>query len=317
GILGKKGQGSSGRQPSVTADRVQEEYARMSQAGQTVPGNILVRMGDIHRDLGDRERAVEFYQDAAEQFVREETWSLAEATARRVRQMLGRPNARILLVHLEVALGRRLPAAAKTAIEDLAKLLRPSDSAYIDRMVDIVDLYAVRDASVEVALSEFLCLVGRPERAVERLHIALHAARQKGDDGLIRDIEERLGELDPIGGSVKTPDREGRSISRPKQTQRAADASTPPAPAPAPVTSPAPAKPKSAAGEAVKLVANDGRGEGRDDDEAVRELIRQLRVGLDEHIPADDAEQHFDLGYAFLEMRLYEEAVREFTMAFR
>lgn len=304
GILGKKNGSPSSRDGgSVSADRVQEEYQRLKEAGKTHPGNLLVRMGDLHRDMGQPPKAIQFYEAAAEQFVREESWSLAEATVRRVAQLNDGPTRRTLLCLLETGLGRRMPAMACASIDDLSSRLKPSDGAEIERMVEIVDTYALSEPSVDMALAEFLCGVGRPERAVERLHVALRAAQAKGDERLVEEVRGRLGDLDPIGDSV-----------RPARDEPIA-APTPAPVAPAPAVEPA-VPDRAPAGAAVRVLGRDGRTDGRDDDDAVRDLIRQLRSGLDEHIAPEDGETHFDLGFAFLEMRLFDEAVREFTLAY-
>jgi tetratricopeptide (TPR) repeat protein len=106
-----------------------------------------------------------------------------------------------------------------------------------------------------------------------------------------------------------------------------------PAPAPAPAPSPpprAPARP-AASGDFVDLgsmVFEDekrdtrmrvNRREPQDQDEQreFHEILEQFKRGIDQNLESDDYEAHYDLGVAFKEMGLLDEAIAEFQKALR
>ena len=106
----------------------------------------------------------------------------------------------------------------------------------------------------------------------------------------------------------------------------------PPPPAPAPV--PAAPPPAEASPGFVDLGAMllDGDVGGRAKDTRMRvhdeeptgdeehdfsEMLKQFKRGLDENLDADDYQSHYDLGIAFKEMGLLDEAIAEFQKALR
>lgn len=54
-----------------------------------------------------------------------------------------------------------------------------------------------------------------------------------------------------------------------------------------------------------------------DEEHDFAELLNQFRAKLAEHVPEDDAGSHYDLGLAFKEMELYDDAISEFQIALR
>jgi hypothetical protein len=73
---------------------------------------------------------------------------------------------------------------------------------------------------------------------------------------------------------------------------------------------------------------NDGEAEGTrftvqesaptgDEDRDFAELLSQFKAKVSEHLPAEDAAAHYDLGLAFKEMGLIDEAIAEFQIALR
>ena len=54
-----------------------------------------------------------------------------------------------------------------------------------------------------------------------------------------------------------------------------------------------------------------------DEDEAFHEALAQFKRGIDENIDAEDFEAHYDLGVAFKEMGLLDEAIAQFQKALR
>ncbi|CAN5672330.1 hypothetical protein BH23GEM9_BH23GEM9_18680 [soil metagenome] len=109
---------------------------------------------------------------------------------------------------------------------------------------------------------------------------------------------------------------------------------TPAVPLPPPVTKPVPPAPTSAAtddrayidladllaGEAVeettRFRVNELAPTG-DEDRDFADLLSQFKAKLSEHLPPEDAAAHYDLGLAFREMGLFDEAIMEFQIAAR
>src|SRR5690606_10076717 len=52
-----------------------------------------------------------------------------------------------------------------------------------------------------------------------------------------------------------------------------------------------------------------------DEDRDFAELLSQFKSKVHEHLPAEDAAAHYDLGLAFKEMGLIDEAIGEFQIA--
>jgi tetratricopeptide (TPR) repeat protein len=61
------------------------------------------------------------------------------------------------------------------------------------------------------------------------------------------------------------------------------------------------------------------RREPKDEDEQreFKEILEQFKRGIDENLDTDDFEAHYDLGVAFKEMGLLDEAIAEFQKALR
>jgi tetratricopeptide (TPR) repeat protein len=54
-----------------------------------------------------------------------------------------------------------------------------------------------------------------------------------------------------------------------------------------------------------------------DEDQDFAELLNRFKEKVAEHLPAEDAAAHYDLGLAFKEMGLIDEAIAEFQVALR
>src|ERR1044072_9924661 len=61
------------------------------------------------------------------------------------------------------------------------------------------------------------------------------------------------------------------------------------------------------------------RGEPKDQDEQreFHDILEQFKRGIDENLESDDYQAHYDLGVAFKEMGLLDEAIAEFQKALR
>jgi tetratricopeptide (TPR) repeat protein len=107
--------------------------------------------------------------------------------------------------------------------------------------------------------------------------------------------------------------------------------SPPAAPAPEPPPSPEPPAPPQAgkfvdlgsmildeAGPRDTRMRIDRREpQGEDEQREFQEILEQFKRGIDENLESDDYEAHYDLGVAFKEMGLLDEAIAEFQKALR
>lgn len=162
-------------------------------------------------------------------------------------------------------------------------------------------------------------------------------AYRGGHRGRVIDAYLELGDaLVRVGSVEKALAVYGRVAEHEPDNPRARAAidalAPPPPPAPAPVVAPLP--PAAASPGFVDLGAMllDGDGGGKAKDTRMRvhdeeptgdeehdfsEMLKQFKRGLDENLDADDYQSHYDLGIAFKEMGLLDEAIAEFQKALR
>ena len=57
--------------------------------------------------------------------------------------------------------------------------------------------------------------------------------------------------------------------------------------------------------------------EGDDEQREFKEILEQFKRGIDQNVDSDDYQAHYDLGVAFKEMGLLDEAIAEFQKALR
>lgn len=74
---------------------------------------------------------------------------------------------------------------------------------------------------------------------------------------------------------------------------------------------------KQAAPADTRFVGTDARANADTDEAQVRDLVRQLRQGIRETVPTEEADTHYELGLSFLQMGLFDDAVESFQIAFR
>jgi tetratricopeptide (TPR) repeat protein len=70
------------------------------------------------------------------------------------------------------------------------------------------------------------------------------------------------------------------------------------------------------AGESTRFRVEESAPSG-DEDRDFAELLNQFKTKVSQHLPAEDAAAHYDLGLAFKEMGLVDEAIAEFQIALR
>lgn len=151
--------------------------------------------------------------------------------------------------------------------------------------------------------------VGKTTEAIILLSDVIEENRKEEDTA---DIEEMERVLDAI--------REGRSVagalSFRDAARRMAEAAQQPAPpepvepAPEPVAGPGPAEPPP---QAVSL----GKDDYRDEESIVQDALSRLQAKVSEEIGESDPDARYNLGIAYKEMGLLDEAVGEFILALR
>ncbi|HYR08272.1 MAG TPA: tetratricopeptide repeat protein, partial [Longimicrobium sp.] len=187
--------------------------------------------------------------------------------------------------------------------------LRPDDGILLQKRVE----YAFRSGRAEAQVEAYLDL-GR--------HLARHGQEEKAAA-----VFKRVLELDPHNVEGRAAAAQVAPFVRAPAPQPAAAPPPPPAP-------PAPEKPQAPAGDWVDLgalILDDERGEGEpstrfvveekepsgDEDKDFAEMLSHFRQKVAENIDVEDNASHYDLGVAFMEMGLVDEAIAEFQVALR
>lgn len=188
--------------------------------------------------------------------------------------------------------------------------LRPDDGLLLQKRVE----YAFRS--------------GRPEPQVEAyLDLGRHFARH-GHDGKAAAVFKRVLELDPHNVEARAA-----AAQLPAPAAPAPRPAAPPAPAPVRPAAPPPAPAAPPENEYVDLGAlilgDDDEGEAStrfiveekepsgDEDKDFAEMLASFRQKVAENIDVEDNASHYDLGVAFMEMGLIDEAISEFQVALR
>jgi tetratricopeptide (TPR) repeat protein len=118
-----------------------------------------------------------------------------------------------------------------------------------------------------------------------------------------------------------------RAPVAPPAVQPTARSTPPPTPAPAPA--PSPVKDDGSFVDLSSMIFEEGtprdtrmridRREPQDEDEQreFKEILEQFKRGIDQNLDTEDYQAHYDLGIAFKEMGLLDEAISEFQKALR
>jgi tetratricopeptide (TPR) repeat protein len=67
----------------------------------------------------------------------------------------------------------------------------------------------------------------------------------------------------------------------------------------------------------TRMRVNRREPQGQDEQREFHEILEQFKRGIDQNLESDDYEAHYDLGVAFKEMGLLDEAIGEFQKALR
>ena len=274
------------------ADAGQDLMVALEQAVADRPDDPLAHraLGEALYAEGDVRRAADEFLFAAEAYEAREAWQDAG-------DLMGR------LVELE-----------------------PNDIRHYQKLVELAYRTGSRDRMLDayLALADALRRIGEVEKS-----IAVYR-RVADHDPNNRVATEALAAL---GAPLAVEEHAPAARSAPPTAPQAA---TPPAasPSPAPAKPAAPARPAPAAGRSAdfvdlgSLVLDEAaprdtrmRIEGAkptdDEQKNFEEMLAEFKRGIEQNLEADDYESHYDLGVAFKEMGLLDEAIAEFQKALR
>ena len=195
---------------------------------------------------------------------------------------------------------------------------------YFDAVAPITALIGLRpdDGMLLQKRVEYAFRSGRADAQVEAyLDLGRHLAKQ-GQQDKAAAVIRRVLELDPHNVEARAA-----------AAQIAPSLTAPAPPAPRPQAPPPPAAPAAPAAEYVDLGAlimdDEGQGEpttrfvveekepSGDEDKDFAEMLAHFRQKVAENIDVEDNASHYDLGVAFMEMGLVDEAIAEFQVALR
>ncbi len=271
--------------------------------------------------------------------------ALGEALLAAGEQLRGQEELELALAGFE---GREDWQRASDLIHELIRL-DPNGVRYHQKRVEIAFRSGERSRLIEayVELADALLRVGALDKA-----LAVYRRVSEHDPGNARalaaldalsTVEETLPPIPPPPQPpAAAPDSEARLAQMADEADAAFDAIAevaPPAPAPAKpggrksrqsVPMPKPREPEPAGDfvdfgamvmddEAVKdtrMRVEDEEPSG-DEQKDFQEMLQQFKRGIDANIDAEDFQAHYDLGVAFKEMGLLDEAIAEFQKALR
>jgi tetratricopeptide (TPR) repeat protein len=231
------------------------------------------------------------------------------------------------LEELELALDayeRGADYLAAAGVADLLVVLAPDVIRHHQKRVELAFRGGEREPLLEAYLSlgDALARAGAGDKAA-----AVYSRVQEHDPGNER-AEAALATLSSVP-VVRPP----RPAARPAPAAPSPEAaSTPPAPPPPPPEPPKVVTPGAAGADFVDFASMvleekapldtrmrvDRRDpQGDDEQREFQEILEQFKRGIDQNIESDDYQSHYDLGVAFKEMGLLDEAIAEFQKALR
>lgn len=226
------------------------------------------------------------------------------------------------------------------ALVDVLVTLQPDEVRFFQRRVE----YAYRAGDRDRLLGAYLDLgdaLARLQMDDKAAAVFWRVLEHEPDNVRARLALQRMGELE--AGADVPPLADVQVIEAPAYAEEveapaqppAADEAVPAAPeAPAPPERVVTATPRSAADESgfvdLGALVIDGDGRPRDtrmtgvqleptgdEQQDFAEMLAQFKKGIEENVDLEDYEAHYDLGIAFKEMGLLDEAVAEFQKALR
>ena len=281
--------GDPGAPPPSRADtmylQLEDMMAAADPFGGVEPGAALLERAREALDLGERERGIAALEEALRFFESEGRWE-----------------------------------EALRACGDLLHL-DPGEIGRYQKQVEVAYRAGQRPVLVQAYLELADALV-RMDAVDHATHVYQRVLEHDPGNEQARSALELLESMADLG--VVMPPLPKPAPPEPRPASSAAP--PPPAPAPAPVPAPAPS-----GGEFVDLGAlildeqqvRDTRmriGQSQpieDEDQAFHEALAEFKRGIDANLEANDFQAHYDLGIAFKEMGLLDEAIAQFQKALR
>ncbi len=241
---------------------------------------------------GDRNRLLEAYLDLGDALLRMQADDKAAAVYGRVLEHDPEsPRARYGLLQLGLLVEEEAPV--DEAVEDAAQGMVPA--------VDESALVTIEDEVLEEALAEDAIAEATLAEDIATGAVSDHEAAELA-------IDEALAE---------TLEAERAAPPRPAEPAT-------PAPRPAPVPA---GDPLGFVDLGSLIIDDEGPRDTRmkgeqlettgDEQRDFEDMLAQFKKGIDENVGHDDYEAHYDLGIAFKEMGLFDEAIAEFQKALR
>jgi tetratricopeptide (TPR) repeat protein len=213
--------------------------------------------------------------------------------------------------------------AAAAAVADRLVAIAPDVIRHHQKRVELAFRGGEREPLLDayLALGDALARAGAGDKAA-----AVYTRVQEHDPG-----NERAAAA--LATLASTPPRPPRPASRPAPAASPSEVASPP-PAPPP---PTPEPPKVATAGAAgadfvdfasmvleekgprdtRMRVDRREPEGDDEQREFKEILEQFKRGIDQNLESDDYQAHYDLGVAFKEMGLLDEAIAEFQKALR
>ncbi|HEX7238982.1 MAG TPA: tetratricopeptide repeat protein, partial [Longimicrobiaceae bacterium] len=239
------------------------------------------------------------------------------------------------------------PPPARDAVEELRERVAaaPHDTASLHRLVDLLEDRG-RAAEAETVLVEAhraLGAGGRYPQAIEAVRSLLarrpddtalyqkqveYAFRAGDAESMVRAYLDLGRHLGPPADNAKSRAVYQRVLELDAGNEEARRALAPPPP-PEPVPAPRQSAPAGDYVDLGSLIMEDEPEERStrfvveeeeptgDEDRDFADMLSVFRQKVNENIGADDPSSHYDLGVAFMEMGLVDEAIAEFQVALR
>jgi tetratricopeptide (TPR) repeat protein len=232
----------------------------------------------------------------------------------------------------EVYEGQEAWEPAGGAIDQIIAL-EPDDIRHYQKLVELGFRSGSRNQLIDayLRLADVLARLGADDKAHAVYNRVLdHDPTNPRALAGISAGQAPVAEPAPTSASPATPARS--AAAAPKGSERARGAeSAPPAAAAAPPSAPAPAAAATHGNSFVDLgslvldeqapkdtrMRVEGRQPIEDEQRAFEETLAEFKRGIEQNLAADDYQAHYDLGVAFKEMGLLDEAIAEFQKALR
>jgi tetratricopeptide (TPR) repeat protein len=259
-------------------DGALEEYRKLLR-GETVDPNIFNLMGDVYFRKGDKDEAFRQYDEAVTSYRKDNLYSNAIAVCRKMARLApDYDEASRLMGELYLDQGF-VSEAAGYFLEYAEKLLAKGELTRACDILKQVIEAAPNAVRVREQLAKVYLSLDLLDEARSELVAASEIYDQKGDDSLAAALRAQAGE---ITASSPGPGRE--------------------------------ASVEGGGTDRVEIV-HKRIGLAHHVPLKIDEVLRSFREEVQRAIGEEDYKSHYDLGMAYIEMGLYDDALAEFSLA--